>query len=81
MDLDIKRAIELIGDMSKIDKPVHYPQVRDADVETENYKWFVANDSGSGTGDNKIDPAQKYLSDIDQNTTQLPGLRKLGYRS
>ncbi len=50
MDADIYRAIELLGDPGNIRSPVHYPQVDSigptlADIEKENFKWFVKNES------------------------------------
>lgn len=51
MDLDIRHALELLGDPANVRHFVHTPQVAGAtgrEMEKETYKWFVANDIGSG---------------------------------
>ncbi|HHJ20681.1 MAG TPA: TIGR03986 family CRISPR-associated RAMP protein [Gammaproteobacteria bacterium] len=78
MDNDIYRAIELLGDPHNIKYPVHYPQVRNKSIEQENFKWFVANDSGSGdqrkgTG---IDAKEEPMRSIDQISTTIPTLNR-----
>ncbi len=41
----VRKALDLVGDPEKIDLPVHYPQVIDAETpEGELFEWFVAND-------------------------------------
>jgi CRISPR-associated protein (TIGR03986 family) len=44
VDGEVREAILLLGDPDKVNKPVHYPQVADKGIESENYLWFVAND-------------------------------------
>lgn len=76
MDADIYRALELLGNPNSVKRPVHYPQVQDGHIEQENYKWFVANDQGSGQEPNKIGPFHQTLKTIDENTTELPVLTR-----
>ncbi|MDU9049447.1 MAG: TIGR03986 family CRISPR-associated RAMP protein [Candidatus Electrothrix sp. Rat3] len=50
IDPDIYRALDLLGNPQHVHHPVHYPQVTmdktgtQADIEEENFKWFVEND-------------------------------------
>ncbi len=74
MDDDIRHAFELLGDPNNINSPVHYPQVRDQNIENETYRWYVANDIGSGQGQRKIPAKNKFLPLINSNTEQLPTL-------
>lgn len=59
MNKDAKQALSLLGNPNKVTAPVHYPQVRDADIEEENFKWFVANDVGTNNGKPKRNPARR----------------------
>ncbi len=43
MDADIRGALELLGDRSKVRLPVHTPQVAGMDLEEKTYQWFVKN--------------------------------------
>ncbi|WP_027150709.1 TIGR03986 family CRISPR-associated RAMP protein [Methylobacter tundripaludum] len=80
MNADIYRTLELLGNPQNVKRPVHYPQVENHNIEQENYKWFVANDQGSGKGRNKIDPAEKALKILTENSDCLPTLSRLDWR-
>ena len=43
-DEQLWRAMLLLGEPLRVHQPVHYPQVNGQPIETENYKWWVAND-------------------------------------
>jgi len=66
MDPEIHAAIELLGDPSNVRHPVHYPQVRDKDIEKETFLWFVDNDKGWND----------YLQTLTANSQQLPVLTR-----
>jgi hypothetical protein len=75
IDADIKKALELLGDPGKVRHPVHTPLTQDnEDDESETFKWFVANDQGSGRGPNKIAPHQEYLEPLTKDSVDLPTL-------
>jgi hypothetical protein len=76
MDKDIRQALEILGNPHNINTPVHYPQVRGADIEEETYRWFVANDIGSGRGQHRIPATKKSLTAIDSSSSQLPTLER-----
>jgi len=76
MDTDIRRALELLGNPHNTKAPVHYPQVNGKNIEEETYRWFVANDSGSGRGAGKIPAKKQPLPSIDGSTEQLPPLNR-----
>jgi CRISPR-associated protein (TIGR03986 family) len=76
MDKDIHHTLELLGNPHNVKAPVHYPQVRAADIEEETYRWFVANDKGSGRGQHRIPATKKSLTAIDSSSTQLPTLER-----
>ncbi|MEW6127210.1 MAG: TIGR03986 family CRISPR-associated RAMP protein [Acidobacteriota bacterium] len=61
----IRNALELIGDPSKVTQAVHYPTVQpqNGNDEEDSYQWFVANDTGSGSGQNKIKAGEHYNRD------------------
>ncbi len=80
MNADIYRALDLLGDPQNVKHPVHYPQVTGCEIEQENYKWFVANDQGSGTGRNKISAVEEILKDIVETENQLPTLARHPWR-
>lgn len=81
MDADIYHAIDLLGNPANVCYSVHYPQIRDHDIENENYQWFVANDSGSGSGINEIDAAKNVLKCLTKETDKLPELTRHEWRS
>lgn len=75
MDADIRQALELLGDPSNVRHPVHTPQVAGAsgpELESETYRWFVANDIGSGRGADRIRP--EFLKPLNAASTDLPTL-------
>jgi CRISPR-associated protein (TIGR03986 family) len=61
---EILVALELLGNPAKVRAPVHSPTRAGQDAETKTYEWFVANDVGSGTGQNRLRPAEKCLSPV-----------------
>lgn len=71
MDPDIRQALELLGDPSKITRRVHYPQVSNVpedELELETYRWFVANSKPEG---------HQYLKPLNRNTNRLEVFRRL----
>ena len=56
MDPEIRHALELLGNPASVVAPVHYPQVQGADVEKENFKWFVANEKKGSKGADHLVP-------------------------
>ncbi|MCI5126619.1 MAG: hypothetical protein D3925_19610, partial [Candidatus Electrothrix sp. AR5] len=72
MDLDIYRALDLLGNPQHVQHPVHYPQVtmdktgKDADIEEENFKWFVENDKEH----------HEYLQPLGKESESLPLLTR-----
>lgn len=74
---DIRQALELLGDPAKVRSPVHTPHVAGVsgpEMESETYKWFVANDSGSGRGEDRIEAQQEFLEPLSASSTRLPTL-------
>jgi CRISPR-associated protein (TIGR03986 family) len=72
MDPDIRTALELLGNPSKVRRAAHTPQIADTsdqEMEKETYRWFVANDLGSGAGDK-----QEILKPLSDSSTSLPTL-------
>lgn len=81
MHPDIKKALELLGNPDNVTAPVHYPQVRDQDIEEENFKWFVANDVGTNNGKKgpekqSKDPVLDYLEPLNKKSDKLPELER-----
>ena len=66
MDADIYRAVDLLGNPNNICKPVHYPQVKDQELEVESYQWFVDNDKSW----------QEHLKPLTSCSSQLPILTR-----
>ncbi len=62
MDLDIKKAIELLGRSDRLRGPVHTPQVAGQSVESETFQWFVENDRRGAA----------FLKALDRETNALP---------
>jgi CRISPR-associated protein (TIGR03986 family) len=69
LNSDICDILETIGNPKNIQTNVHYPKVAGKTDEEENFKWFVANDSGSGSNkrSNRIDAKVKPLKPIVKN--------------
>jgi CRISPR-associated protein (TIGR03986 family) len=82
VDPDIHRAITLIGNPANVTKEVqvHTPIVRNGNVEEETFKWFVANENGSGRQQNKLRPAERYLEPLTRESRELPTLEPLEFR-
>jgi len=74
MHPDIRHALELLGDPTKLRAPVHTPLVEGGDPEDETFQWFVANDTGSGSGQDKILAQQAFLEPLPTATGRLPTL-------
>jgi CRISPR-associated protein (TIGR03986 family) len=75
LNSNICGVLETLGNPDNLDANVHYPKVFRKTVEEENFKWFVANDSGLGSTRkrNKIDAKKEFLKPIVQNE-KLPTL-------
>ena len=69
MNADIYRALDLLGNPENITRPVHYPQVENADIEQENFKWFVKNDNPKTRN-------KQTLTALHKDTDSLPILKK-----
>lgn len=81
MDKDIEKALQLLGDPDKVAHPAHTPQIAGIVAEyfeQETFKWFVANDSGTGSSDNntKLDRQKDWLKPLDRNSDVLPLLNR-----
>lgn len=66
MNLDIHKALTLLGNPANIKHPVHYPQTDTGEIESETFKWFVANDKN----------AHDTLTPLNRNTLELPSLKR-----
>jgi hypothetical protein len=74
---DIRQALELLGDPSKIQHPVHTPLIAGVsgkEMESETYRWFVANDIGSGSRNDRIGPQKKFLEPLNRSSKKVPTL-------
>lgn len=80
MEPSVAKALKTLGDPSKVSLPVHYPQVAGAEIEKETYKWFVANDIGSGRkrDPDYLPPKGDYLDPL-VNRDDLPPLSRLPF--
>jgi CRISPR-associated protein (TIGR03986 family) len=77
---DIAKALELIGKPGALRTRVHTPLVEGhEDPEDETFRWFVANDQGSGSEreGNRLEPARTHLRPIEERDTHLPTLEAL----
>lgn len=79
MDTQIANALKVLGDPAKVKLPVHTPQVVGIGLEEETFKWFVANDVGSGSEKkgNKKKPVNCYLKPITKD--DLPELERMPF--
>ncbi|MCI5166545.1 MAG: hypothetical protein D3903_10750, partial [Candidatus Electrothrix sp. GM3_4] len=72
IDPDIYRALDLLGNPEHVRHPVHYPQIStdktgtQADIEEENFKWFVENDK----------EYHESLKPLNRNSDDLPLLTR-----
>ena len=75
MDADIRKALELIGTPSALQASVHTPLVQgqEQNPEKETFRWFVANDSGSGKR-RKIRAQMKCLQPLNASSQKMPTL-------
>ena len=76
MEPDIRQALELLGDPTKITSAVHTPQVAgtiDRAMESETYRWFVANERNA----DRRRKRGEFLAPLDQNSTEMPTLSEL----
>ncbi len=70
MDRGILGALEVLGDPSKVQNPVHTPQVQNregGEMEDKSYEWFVVNDRGG----------RQYLKPLAETPEKLPTLERL----
>lgn len=82
MDADIKQAITLLGNPDNSEHPVQTPQILGTDdFESESFKWFVANDIGSGSkrNNNQIPAAKQRLEPLNKDSEKLPHLERLRF--
>ncbi len=94
---DILNALELLGNPNKVEYPVHTPQVsmiwekgakrplRDEEKENDTFRWFVANDVGSGSDDPrrnknkkgpKVESKKETLKHIKADSDEIPQLEE-----
>ncbi len=94
---DILNAIELLGNPDKVNYPVHTPQIsmiwengatrplNEDEMEDATFRWFVANDIGSGSDNPKrntnqkgpsIGPKTETLKHIKAEPDKIPSLEK-----
>lgn len=66
MSPGIKQAIELLGNPKNVRYLVHYPQMAGTDIENENFKWFVENDSNR----------DQVLIPVEYSTEMVPTLER-----
>jgi CRISPR-associated protein (TIGR03986 family) len=72
VDPDILQALRLLGDPENVRGPVHYPQIlgdrngNSADIEEENFNWFVDNDRAH----------HECLTPLDRESGELPLLNR-----
>ncbi|MDH3349400.1 MAG: TIGR03986 family CRISPR-associated RAMP protein [Desulfobulbaceae bacterium] len=70
---DVKRALDLLGDLQSAQSKVHTPLAENqADIEDETFKWFVNNDDKGKNGVKRqalapIVPGTKQLQQFDGN--------------
>ncbi len=70
MDETVFRALDLLGNPAHVQRPVHYPQVREMDIEDQTFLWFVDNDKRW----------QDALQPLTSSSTQLPPLTRRNKR-
>ncbi|MGE0132616.1 MAG: TIGR03986 family CRISPR-associated RAMP protein [Blastocatellales bacterium] len=71
MNKDIQNALELIGNPKSVTARVHTPLVIGGDDEDETFKWFVANDRGSKSGQAAD---RQCLEPLNSQTDKMPEL-------
>lgn len=67
-DRAVYNAICLTGSRSAVSKPVHYPQLRNKNIEQESFAWFVQNE--------KPDGEQQRLDSFTNASDALPFLKR-----
>lgn len=79
MAADIRGALELLGDPSKLQARTGPLVVQAQDDESETFRWFVANDLGSKSEDGTVvhQPAKRFLRPIGAGDEGLPMLDDL----
>jgi CRISPR-associated protein (TIGR03986 family) len=80
LDPDIRVALELIGDPANLKVSVHTPLIQDGEREDKTFRWFVANDQGSGKGEDRLEGARRYLEPLSRASNVLPDLDALEWR-
>ncbi len=63
MNPDISKALELIGDPTQVVAPVHTPQIEDAAIGHESFKWFMRNEKSASV---------QWLDPLGRESTGLP---------
>lgn len=64
MDKNIKETLELLGNPDNVKHPVHYPQIKEMDIENENFKWFVKNDDRYNNNKQFLSPSELKLTEL-----------------
>jgi CRISPR-associated protein (TIGR03986 family) len=82
MDGDIKNALRLLGTPKFVTAPVHTPQKEGVDLETDTYKWFVANDDHRLNDDQRefLEPLRDGLNVLKTLDTPPTPDERGGYR-
>jgi len=75
---NIKYALELLGDPSKIHRHVKTPSLINQDPEKETFKWFVENEKEQGERRDSTPSSTQWLRPLkDSDTEGLPILNEL----
>ncbi len=67
MSVQVKRALDLLGDPSKVEHSVHTPRMDGQEPEEETFRWFVENDDRQ---------KQDFLKPLGDQLPTLPLWRK-----
>lgn len=70
-DRAVFNAILLVGNPDAVNKPVHYPQLADQNIEEESFAWFVNNDKPDSWT-----CTPQHLGGFTENTAGLPTLHR-----
>jgi hypothetical protein len=76
---EILNALEMLGNPANVRVAVHTPTVEDGETEKETYRWFVANDIGSGSKQrrNRIEPDTDYQRQFLKPLKREDGLTRM----
>jgi len=58
IDKEIQKALELLGNPDNVNVKVHYPQLKNKNIENENFKWFMENDDRDNRNKQYLKPVE-----------------------